>query len=585
MLLHLQSEEQLLTEKFIIQTLKPKKMPKISLNDFRLKLLCLATVFLFVMKFFRTGQFYPIFVNTLIEFSVFFIIYFVFKKIPAKSKLTKTLEASGYYFLFVFNFLLFFTTNYHFNDALAMKYSLYNLSMGEVGFFLDSILKLGVIAVSVAILIGIYLLAKFNFRKTSFRGRPILIASFIIIICSTIIYAPVNNAYVNTVHDVSNSLFKQSVPVEKQPVDFQTERPFSSYESYNLTNQRVLVFLMEQVDYKTFKNDLSKIPEEKNFFERINSSSHWYTNYYATNQDSRTSIWTMFSSQFLPFEAYISNWDNKYGYIVEEPDLVELFNHHNYTTKVAASMYDLTLLLGIYNWDKPIFLKQYPVEDKTCMHQLEYQKGCEDRALLDQVKKELHDDKQFLFQEMVFGHGEKYMEETGKTRTEYYNDYFNEIYSYLENNSMLENTTIIIASDHGQKGYFSKDVSDYQIPLIVYNQELEHEQFDSLYSLINFKEILLSYIGGEKPEPLNETFIIGQTSSNEIAYVNSKGDYFTGKLGSNLDILDYSLGLEKIKTKAGGLLAYKDIVANKSLKKNYYCKHCEKNEEMIKEAR
>lgn len=560
-------------------------MSKILLNDFQFKLLCIATGFLFAMKFFRTDQLLPIFINTLSELSVFIIIYFAFKIYLFKNKSAKTLQALCYYFLFIFNFVLFFITNYHFNDALKMKYSLYNLSIGEIRFFTEYILDVGVLSVSIAILIGIYFLAKLNWKKVSLKSRPVLIASFLIIICSTIIYAPVNNAYVNTLHDVSKSLFMHGVSVEKHPVNFQAQRPFASYDSYNISNHRVLVFIMEQVDYKTFKHDISKIPEKDSFFKRINSSTHWYTNYYTTNQDSRTSIWTMFGSQFLPFEAYVSDWNNKYGYILEEPNLVDLFNHHNYTTKVAASMYDSTLLLGIYNWDKLIFLKEFPVEGKICLQNLEYLKGCEDQVMIEEIKKELHDNNQFLFQEMIFGHGDEYLSKSGKTRTEYYDDYFNQIFSYLKDNSLLENTTIVIASDHGYKGYFNKDISDYQIPLIVYNKELDYKEFDSLFSLINFKEILLSYIGGEKPEQLNETFAIGQTLGNEIAYVNSNGDYFTGELGPKLDIHTNRLGLDKIKTETGELVCYKDIVEKKSRNKHYYCKHCEENEKKIEEFR
>lgn len=557
------------------------------LNQFRFKLLCIATLFLFVFKLFNTTALVPIIVNSLIEFSVFFIIFYIFEKLPKVSSWpAKLMEKFSYYALFAFNFLVFFMTNYYFNDTLSMKYSFYNFSFGSFGFLIESIIRPGAIIFFAVTFSIILLAARINLKSITFRSLYVFIVCLGIIGFSLFTYDPINNAYATTIHDVSNSVLSPTLEIEGKNITKEFDRPYEGYEEYDLDEQRVLVFVMEQVDYNTFTKELSGIPEQDNFFHRVNSSSHWYTNYYTTNQDSRTGLWTMLGSRFLPFEAYTTEWDEKYGYILEEPNLIELFNYHNYSTKVAASMYESTLLLGAYEWDQTVFLKEYPREDFLCVDNLEYQKGCEDFALIDDVKDQLSEEKQLIFQELIFGHGEKYLEESGKSRTEYYNDYLNQIYSYLENNSLLENTTIVVVSDHGEKGYFDKEISNYHIPLVIINENLESENIDSLHSHLSFKDILLSYLGEEEAKPLEETMVMGQSQSNEIAYINSQNEYFTGKLnGHEIELLEYTLPHDTIKDRAGQLLTLKQRAINKSASKYYYCEQCEAIDQKVHNAR
>lgn len=562
------------------------------LNDFKIKLLIIVFIGLFILKFFSSYDLFLSLYNTFIEISVlygFYVLFDLLFQFPKKNY--EMIKEIIYYLIFSFNVFIFSLSSYYFQDSIVMKYSLLYLSIGELRYFFDSILQFSfLLGFLLAVFIIVVFSLKINLKNIVFSTKILGLIALGIFISSFLFYPSVANIYTTSLIDIKGLLVEDRIPV--QPSNSSNissfSYPFNSYDSYNLSEQKVLVFVMEQTTLEQFKQQQSAIPEEENFFKRINASSHFYTNYYTTNQDSRTSIWSMFSSQFLPFESYTEQWNNQYGYILEEPNIVDLFNSHNFSTKVAASMFENSLILGAYNWSENIYLKQYPVEKNVCIHEFDFQKGCEDNAIISDVKEELdpQENKIFLFQELIYGHGEKYIEQGEQSKIQYYNQYFNSIYNHLNESSQLEDTTIVIVADHGEKGYNEKTINAYNIPLIVYNQDLENREIDTLYSHLNFKDILLSYISNqtEIPQP-DDVFTIGQTQSDEIAYTNNT-DFFTGKYNKRgLNIGDTTLSVNTTIEKVENLLYYRDYIRNKSNSDNFYCRLCEQNNQLIKEKR
>lgn len=564
-------------------------MIKIDLGNYNLRLIIITTLFLFVFKLFFSSKFIAILYNSLIEFSVFLFVFYLFQSIPKFSKLILNyLKYGVYYIIFFFNFFMFLLTSYYFNDALEMKYSFYQLSIGHIGFFMSSILQIWLIVFFVFICAILLVISKKKWKKITYKGAIFLIIPIIIFLSSFFIYESVNNVHATTFHDFTNSLTKSYFEVKSQPITSRFSYEFKNYSQDILENQKVLIFIMEQTTMNDFQEESSQIPIENNFFHKTKNSSHIYSNYYTNNQDSRTSIWTMLSSVFLPFEAYTSNWNSQYGFILKENNLVDYFNSKNYTTVTAASMYEPSLILGAYSWDNSVFLKKYPHENSICIHEFDYQKGCEDNVILSDVIEQINSyDNLFLLQEMIFGHGDKYLTEAKKSRVEYYNDYFNQIHKYLKQTNNLENTTIIIVADHGNKGYYTKDISDYNIPLIVYNEKLEHKEINDLYSHSKFKDIVLSYLSNSTLDPLNETYIIGQTQSRELAYINNNNQHFTAKndVVRGYRIVNGNLPIGYVQNRLGELETYKTQVINRSSEEHFYCFFCNKNSIKIKAQR
>jgi len=376
---------------------------------------------------------------------------------------------------------------------------------------------------------------------------------------------------------------------------FLFNKSLGSYSDVEIPEGRiVLLFIMEQTPQYVFLEDLENIPAEKNFFERVRNNSHVYTNFYTSNQDSRTALWALFNSQFIPFESYTSDWNKRYGVVTDGTNLIEFFKSKNYATYIVCSVYDVGLLLGIYDWDNLIFLESFDENNREflCVHNFEYQKGCEDMIFMNDLKNTILENKDgdiFLVQEFIFGHGTVYMDTLGKSRTEYYNDYLFELYTFLENEGLTDKTTIIIISDHGNKGYLEKELRDYQIPLVVVDSEIEHLEIDTLYSQIDFKDILISYMTDHEFKPNPFVIFMGQTASSDFGYIDAQNNYFLGNLRSDYEprVREMSEGFEtnSLEEILKLFFKYRHDIHAKSSQNDYFCEHCNNNIAKVAESR
>ena len=242
------------------------------------------------------------------------------------------------------------------------------------------------------------------------------------------------------------------------------------------------------------------------------------------------------------------------------------------------------MLLGAYNWSKVSILNENTDETGFfCLKSFEYEPGCEDNIILNKTKEIIKSSNNglFLFQEFIYGHGTDYEKTLKKTKTEYYNDYLFDLYSFMENENLLENTTIIFIADHGEKGYFDKDLWNYKTPLIIFNDKIGGRVVDSLETPLEFKDLLFSIIEKKEIPKTNSTFIIGQTKSSEIGYIQNDGKYFLGKLYDKELYIKESTNLSNrgITELTLNLLKYQTNSMNKSNEKNYWCQTCIQNEQ------
>jgi hypothetical protein len=304
----------------------------------------------------------------------------------------------------------------------------------------------------------------------------------------------------------------------------------------------------------------------------------------------------MLNSQFIPYECYINDWNKKYGVVLENNNLVEFFNYKNYSTIFASAVYEFNLILAIYNWTEINHLRSFDKdnEDFICIQTYQTQKGCEDKILLNDIEKTLKQQKHkkiFFIQELIFGHGQEYMSRSKLSRTEYYTKYFKDFYEMLKKNNLSENSTIIVVSDHGDKGYFNKKISNYNIPMIIIDKDLEYKEINKTYNQLDFKDLLLYYVSNKKmPEENKEIYFIGQTGSYEFGYLNTKtNENFIGNFDEKEKYYEYNLNYQNtnnrnlIKDKIKYLIDYRKFMEKESLMKDYGCKFCTQNIEKVKE--
>jgi hypothetical protein len=580
-------------------------MKQIFVLNYYVRLIFLSSLFLFFFRFLFSNDFLAIIINTIADYLIFCVIYVIFEIILGISMHFKRKEIGilfakiFFYVCFSISFILAFVNSIYLDYSTTFKYNLMNFDLGVVIYFIENIVEPFYFFVLVLVMFCLFFVAKFKPRKVFFSltKKWFLYITIFLLIVFMVLLVPymhlMSNFYINTLEEYVFRSTNQEVefPVQnldqiKYDLDIFNRNFDKNYSDYNLSsNQKVLVFVMEQVTWDDFVAQKDKIPDEESFFLKVKNNSHVYTNYYTSNQDSRTAIWTMFTGEFIPFESYLSDWNKYYGSILYEKNLVDFFRYHDYIVEYFVAMDNPTLIFDAYKWDRENSIEDFNEKNNDsyfCTQEFEFQRGCEDMILMDKLKSEVvknENDSYFLIQEFIFGHGNDYMEKLNKSRVRYYNDYLLELYNYMQVNDLLDNTTIVVVSDHGDKGYMQKSIDSYKIPMVVVNNNLEYKEIDDLKSHVDFKDILLSYFGGFNYTSQSEgRFLIGQTQSREVGYIDLNGDYFlTKRVGDGEYVVrnasDVSVNFisDKLKVFENWRLA----MVEKNFEGNYYCFNCD----------
>jgi hypothetical protein len=306
----------------------------------------------------------------------------------------------------------------------------------------------------------------------------------------------------------------------------------------SLKYKKILVFIAEGLPFNDFKKELDSNNSTR-FFTKYKNQEIMFNNYYTNNQDSRTAVISMLSGVFIPFEAYTDlDWHDLYfDKILKRNNLVNYFNDINYSTQFVISSVELPAIGFHYNWQKQITIDDknkfnFFKKDNICLHVLEYQHGCEDKVILDKVKDTIKNtDNLFLVQEFIFGHSNIHLELAKMNRTQYYDLYIGEIYDFLEQEQLLDDTLIVFVGDHGSKNYHTmRNYKGYSVPLMFMSNKLNFKVVSGIYSHINFADILYSVIKDDNcseiivpKNNLDYTLFYGSTNSNVVGFVNNKG--------------------------------------------------------------
>ncbi|MAG60768.1 hypothetical protein CL619_03195 [archaeon] len=528
------------------------------------------------IKFTRSTNVSLIITTSIFEFAVLYLIYaFFFSDFWKQGRLYIVSHVLFYSFTLLISFISL-AQAYFLDESLIKNYSIFDLNLGLLHFGLSNVIPTYLLVVSAIVVttflfmnieLDLYLLH--HLRKT-FLAKvennhtiPKIHLLLILISIAAVVIIPTTLADEFT-HPLSNRLIpvdtEEDINIEFDDLDtieFDESKIYSINKHLTDLNlglpeqHRVLVFVMEEVTIDDFEKDIAKISSEDNFFETISQNTHSYNNYLSAQQDSKTAVQSMLYSVFIPYESYSHlDWVEKFDAKIRKQDgLLELFNIQNYETVFAISSVETPWVGGYrYPWSSRITIAQedYSELDPNylCLHELQYQQACEDMKIFDDVKEAiLSHDKLFLLQEFVYGHTQTYEEEFGLTPVEYYNMYLMEIYSFLEENDLLEDTTILITADHGSKSsYRMYSIEAYQIPLFVFNQKFSNSEDASVYSQVNFKDILLKEIGVYDSIISEEfSYIIGTTASNLVGYFESEDKYFI--IDENREIVEKSVGM------------------------------------------
>ncbi len=405
---------------------------------------------------------------------------------------------------------------------------------------------------SIIILISVYLWKNKNISISKKKLFFSILISFFIFIFLIFVINIRTNPYADLVTNIEDSFKAVNINTD---VSFNTplfisDKEIKEYPNNPIKYKKILVFVGEEWMFSEYLEGSKDL--ENSFFNKTSSNTYSFNNYYTSNQDSRTAIFTMLSSYFIPYEAYL---DSTYSIYLKEinkkNNLVNYFNAKNYSTHFLVSSLQVPEIATPYAWMEINTLKKdvYLSKKHYCLDIFTYETACEDLSVLKDAKEIIiNNENVFLFQEFIYGHSYKHIIDNKTSRTEYYNNYLNEIYSFLEENDLLDETLIIITSDHGSRALNNMKISDgYKIPLLFISKDINKQEDYALLSHLDFKDILFKFILDVNNITENDTVMfVGATESNLIGFKNNKNEFGIINVSSS-KLINYSLNNDSIK--------------------------------------
>lgn len=540
-------------------------MKKENIFNINFKLFIFGMLFLFILKLFFLKEINYILITSLYDLCIFgllFFIFFNFKNLFFKIT---------YYFLFYLNFFILSLYYIYFYDVYQ-RGSIVNVSLETTIFLFKNIISFKfILIIVIAILISLV------FSKYLFKEEKLFITKnkiFILILLLLLVFLFLSivlnvryNPYADLIYEIENNFNVISLSSPELLIDdINNDKTITNYSFENIKYKKILIFIGEEWMFSDFLYEKESL--SNNFYLNTKNNSFYYNNYFTTNQDSRTAIFSLLTSTFIPFEAYSSEKEY-FSYLSKintKNNLVDFFNYNDYNTYFLVSSIESPDIATPFNWTEILTLEKSVYDSKKyyCTNIFTYETSCEDFAVIDILKQKiLEDENIFLVQEFIYGHSYKHIVDKKLSRTEYYNNYFLEVYSFLEHENLLDETLIIIVSDHGSRSINNLlDYEGYKIPLIFISSNITFYENFSLLSHLDFKDILFKHILNKDNIQENDSIMfVGGTGSNIIGFLTSNNTYGIINVSSN-KLLRYS-NIDNIKEISQNYYNYYFTIKNK----------------------
>jgi hypothetical protein len=305
---------------------------------------------------------------------------------------------------------------------------------------------------------------------------------------------------------------------------------------------KVIVLVMETMTSEKLERERAALPAHS--FLRAGAPVQ-YTHYYPNNQDSRTGMLDMLFSRVIPYEAYSDEGYAGYRGLAGVPSLVGRMRALSYATAFAVAQTELEEVVGELGWDRALHLSETEIvraraADLLCFAPDEYERSCEDRALLPAVVEFVSaNERAFVYQEFIWGHASEYNRASGMTNAAYYSAYVDELREQLASRGLLERTLIVLTSDHGFRDRSMQDrPSVYRIPLWFSAPELPRVRDARLLSHADFGMLLFEQLtpGAPRADDNELVMIVGPTGQGNLFAVGHDG-YALMRRKAGLDLL------------------------------------------------
>jgi hypothetical protein len=465
--------------------------------------------------------------------------------------------AVTFHLLFYASFLCTFAHAFFFASAVERRFSLVDIDLGTVGFFFARVLPKRGWLVLLAQLLAVHAGAWLVSRRGSDISRRVALRAVLGFTLATSAVAMRSARIPSSLFDIAHdcwelaSTARITVGRDTKPryPPAMLDKSAGAPADFSTPFKQVLVFVMETMTDRKLETERARL-DAQTFVNHAISHSHRYLRYFPNNQDSRTGMLDMLSSRVIPYEAYTETGRDHYKFLSNKPSLVDRFNALGFQTVFAESQTDLELVVSQLAWTRTLHVTEAQIRAASsrylCFVPYEFEHGCEDLALLPQIFSLIDSsDRLLLYQEFIWGHDPAYNRASGKTDTEYYSSYLDAVVAHLEQRGMLDETLIVLTSDHGFRDKGLQDqLAVYHIPLWLYATRFEAQTDQRLFSHIDFKDLLLHELDPSSPAPGANplVMIVGTTGTGMLTVLTQNDDFMLFKTRAGRHYLLHDAG-------------------------------------------
>jgi len=504
-------------------------------NSYRFRLFLNSILILFIVKiiFFLQQErrmFMIYFVSFIEDLVILFLAYVIFS-FNFNNRFKKIYDWA-FYIIFSVLFLLSISYTSFLKDLLGYPINIFDITFEIINFFINNLITFSSVLILLTVFFAFLIISYYFPRKLNER-KKILVFVFIFIIILKLFFngpPPLNPVLYSFAQEFKSITEPDSgININKivYPVtNYDANKNYSfldksgidlTFKNISTKYKRVVIFVMESVNNEKFpKSDV-----KNDFFK--NHCEH-YSNYHTLNLDSYTALSTILNSKFIPYQSYV----HKERYIGAEKNdnVVRLFDNLGYETHfISTYRYGQAVTPpDRSDWNREYFSENFSSDGFTCLDKNPVENACEDLEAFDKVIELLKNEKIVVLHEMVYGHASDWEEETGIRQMDYYWKYFNSVYDKLKENNILDNTLIVLVSDHGPRDDLT-DIENYKVPLLICSSDSVAKINDNFSSHLDFKNILMSKLFGTEVKFDDTIYTIGSSLTLVYGKIKANGEY------------------------------------------------------------
>jgi hypothetical protein len=238
----------------------------------------------------------------------------------------------------------------------------------------------------------------------------------------------------------------------------------------NARFRHVFLIVLEGVPAVDFEREFMQ--RRDGFYDSVKAQATYFSNYYSTNLDSYTSLIAMLTGQQVPYRAYAS--PASYERVNAANNLPRTMRANGYHSLFLSTYGHQPFVPTKADWDEVLDRNDLRLDEHwLSLGSNRMEQATEDKAALATiVDTAVKHQRSFTLHEMVYGHSPEWQARTGKIPSVYYDEYLTELRDQLAVQGLIEESLIIVVSDHGDRARVA-DVDNYRVPLLVIGKSIK----------------------------------------------------------------------------------------------------------------